>query len=269
MWPMPALLVTTNLIDLRAKPDHHSERVDQAFFGAVLHPGKRQKGFIHVSKPDGYAGWVDERLVERIGESGPVTTPRFRPYVVIARAGVRILDPARSRTVAPHHLFYGTIVPATRRRGSRRIVVLPGGREVAVRASALIKVERPRSRNSIIRRLIVESRFWLGVPYLWGGISPCGCDCSGFVQTLFGRFGTALPRDTKDQISAGTAVTQDQTAPGDLLFFTRHVGIVVGRNRYIHATRAGGGVRVNSLDRRQPDYREDLATDVVAIRRMI
>ena len=92
-----------------------------------------------------------------------------------------------------------------------------------------------------------------GRPYRNGGTSPNGFDCSGFTQYVFGRHGLSLPREVRDQWSAGTAVEGSEIAPGDLLFFTTvergasHVGISLGGDEFVHAPSSTGVVRVERV----------------------
>jgi len=91
---------------------------------------------------------------------------------------------------------------------------------------------------------------FLGVPYRNGGSDPSGFDCSGFVQWVFGRHGTALPREVRDQYQAGRRIDLDEVKAGDLLFFqtvsrgASHVGIALDAGRFVHAPSSRGVVRV-------------------------
>lgn len=93
----------------------------------------------------------------------------------------------------------------------------------------------------------------LGVPYLEGGSSPRGFDCSGFVQYVFGAHGRRLPRTTGEQFSVTAAITRDRARAGDLVFFRTtsrgpsHVGILVDGQHFVHAPSERGVVRVESL----------------------
>ena len=100
-----------------------------------------------------------------------------------------------------------------------------------------------------------------GIPYLWGGNSSKGNDCSGFTQTVFDAAGYQLPRDARQQAKLGIDININDAKPGDLLFFgdgqkVTHVGISLGKMDFIHQ---GGKVDVHSLDTtsdRYNDYRK-------------
>ena len=102
------------------------------------------------------------------------------------------------------------------------------------------------SSNSV---LAYASNF-LGVPYVWGGTSPSGFDCSGFVQYVYAHFGVSLPRVSESQQNVGALVSRANLQPGDLVFFgtpAHHVGIYVGNGNMINAPHTGDVVRVQAL----------------------
>ena len=92
-----------------------------------------------------------------------------------------------------------------------------------------------------------------GVPYVYGGDSPAGFDCSGFTQYVYGRHGVRLPRQAADQYRVGARVDRDDVQPGDLVFFTTvapgpsHVGVALGEGEFVHAPSERGVVRVERL----------------------
>lgn len=260
---MAYAFVTTNLTDLRADPDHHSERSHQVRFGEVVKIGARKHGFARVTQADGYSGWVDWGFLQ----PAPETKRRRGKTMVVLALTAPVFDD-KGHPTAPHFVYYGTVVRVIGRRGTRSVCERHDGLRFHIATRSLDKPGFKSKRGSATQ-LVREAKRFLGVPYLWGGISPAGFDCSGFVQTLFARFGVALPRDTKDQISAGVEIDAANVRPADLLFFRRHVGIALSGGRLIHASRGGGGVRVNSLCPSDDTYRKDLHDTFAMARRVL
>ncbi|GAA0735196.1 NlpC/P60 family protein [Clostridium oceanicum] len=107
-----------------------------------------------------------------------------------------------------------------------------------------VKVKAASGQN-----IVSYARKFLGTPYVWGGTSPSGFDCSGFVQYVYKNCaGISLPRTTQAQINVGTPVSRSQLQPGDLVFpSTGHVGIYVGNGQMIHSPHTGDVVKISSV----------------------
>ena len=121
--------------------------------------------------------------------------------------------------------------------------------------SALLGRDMPditQSVSYLAGRIISTSMDYLGVPYVFGGTSPYGFDCSGYVQYVFAKAGMELPRTADVQYEVGTPISTTELVPGDLVFFetytygASHVGIYVGDGNFIHAS-SSRGVTVSSL----------------------
>ncbi len=106
------------------------------------------------------------------------------------------------------------------------------------------------------QQVVTTAKKYLGVPYVYGGASPQGFDCSGLVQYVFKELGVSLNRVAADQTAHGTPVTKDQLCPGDIVFFhntskydtINHVGIYVGDGNFIHAPQTGDVVKITTMD---------------------
>lgn len=135
---------------------------------------------------------------------------------------------------------------------------LPDGRRGALGTGEVLALDRlpdrfPPRGESVAR----TARRWLGTPYLWGGVTPAGADCSGLVQSVLRMHGIAVPRDADLQARVGTPIDPGKdfhdVQPGDLLFFAErpdritHVAISLAGPHIIHSALTNGGVDVNDL----------------------
>lgn len=106
--------------------------------------------------------------------------------------------------------------------------------------------------------IVATAQQYIGVPYVWGGTSPSGFDCSGLTQYVYARCGISIPRVANDQMNAGSYVDRGSLQPGDLVFFgsggyAYHVGIYVGKNSYLHAPQDNETVKISPMQYRS-DY---------------
>ncbi len=153
-----------------------------------------------------------------------------------------IYDPATIDAVMSFQKANG--LPETGIVDSATIVKLntENNKKIAERASA--------SRALVNAKVIEYSKQYLGVPYVWGGESPKGFDCSGFTTYVFEKFNVKLPRTASSQFNSGIKVEKENLQPGDLVFFTTykkgpsHVGIYIGNNQFIHASSGSNGHKV-------------------------
>lgn len=109
------------------------------------------------------------------------------------------------------------------------------------------------SESELGQAIVDGAMQYLGVPYVWGGTTPEGFDCSGLVQYVLRDLGVEIARVTYDQVKEGIPVTKSELAPGDLVFFAKngdihHVGIYIGNDEFIHAPRTGDVIKISSLN---------------------
>lgn len=109
------------------------------------------------------------------------------------------------------------------------------------------------AREIKVEKILKLGKSLQGVPYVWGGVSPSGFDCSGFVHYTFLKNGITLPRMSEDQYKVGTWVSKSQLRQGDLVFFTTykpgpsHVGIYLGGGKFVHASSGAEKVTISEL----------------------
>ncbi len=180
---------------------------------------------------DGYQGWVDDKQVR-------VTDHRSEAFAV------RSIDPFNNLATpeGPLHLPFGSVLDSF---SQGRFLL--NGEQVAFTGNTTRSL-----LGTAVERLLSLTDRWLNAPYLWGGRTPAGVDCSGLTQMLFMVAGFQLPRDAWQQAELGSTVELvDLAIPGDLAFFDNaegrivHVGIVLTDRRILHAS---GQVRMDTLD---------------------
>ncbi len=122
----------------------------------------------------------------------------------------------------------------------------------SVDASTSAAIQLPPTDGSIGAQAVSISMQYLGVPYVWGGASPSGFDCSGLTQYVYAQVGVSLTHYTGSQWNEGVRVPYDQLIPGDLVFFRAdlgHMGMYIGGGQYINAPQTGDVVKISSLNR--------------------
>lgn len=265
-----ALWVSSSVADFRRTPSHSAELLTQAIMGDSALPLKREGEWYLASLGDGYHGWVNSWYVSDTNISDVDSYNCIVNARVLANVGYILSSPdAGSPPVSD--VVSGTRLVAGDSSGGFRKVILPAGREGFIREgdiSELLQVEPSRTR------LIERAKGFLGIPYLWGGTSAKGFDCSGLVKHLFLLEGIELPRDSDLQARAGRMITRDRiesARPGDLLVFgdggaINHTAVYAGKGRFVHAY---GEVRFNSFHEDDPIYEEKLAETLLFARSII
>jgi len=240
--------VNVNIADLKAKPERRSERVTQALYNEIVEVIDTVGRFALIRQSDSYTGWIRKYyLDDNIGISGD------GPYIVDVFLTPATDIPAQDAirvTMFPNGCFlYGSIIGAYLKIESSRYGVVFVNLEDILHEEDYYITIRPDS-VSVSK---VANKF-MGAPYLWGGKSFYGIDCSGLTQMVLSKFGVDILRDSKDQKTQGIEIQRADIRAGDLLFFPKHVGIAVSNDMMIHSTGQNGGVAYSSLDPESPIY---------------
>jgi gamma-D-glutamyl-L-lysine dipeptidyl-peptidase len=229
-----------SLIPVRKEPSEKSEMVTQVLFGEHFEILKEMVGWSHVKLAwDGYEGWIDSKMVS------PVSAKSYKKYETkpfAVTGDILSLIPVNAEQNLM--LVAGSTLPVWR----------PYLKQFSINSDNYIATgEVYTGRPSNIREVIIRQALkYFNAPYLWGGRSPFGIDCSGFTQIIYKTVGIKIPRDASQQVRTGVALSfVDEARPGDLAFFDDeegnivHVGIIWKRNKIIHAS---GKVRIDNVD---------------------
>jgi len=254
----PTLLsVVTNLSSMHAEPSFLAEQVTQLLNGMQVEVLEEQGRWVYVRKYHGpeaaldagdhYIGWTYRPYLN--DEPAPLFS-----HLVTAPVSLLLVEP-RAGASPVTRVLGGTAVAVAGQEQGWANLELAGGMKgwlpgQDLRALAAL----PTSENDRRSCMMADAVTMTGVPYLWGGCSANGIDCSGFAQLLHRWVGLALPRDADMQYTAGKPV-EPPFQPGDLLFFGEkgenrritHVAVSLGGWQIIHSSRSRNGVHVDDV----------------------
>lgn len=231
----------------------------QALYGARVQVLDRRDGWTEVAVPGqptpknplGYPGWIPD--AQLTASTGFETLRGERPTAVVDRAATAWLHDDPLRTERSLEVSANTRLPVLGERDGAVLVATPSGGSGWFAADAVTVVPHGGSLPAPTGADLARSaNAFLERPYLWGGRSGFGLDCSGFTGTLYAMHGITIPRDASAQATGGRTVPTDRLAPGDLLFYARdggrgaihHVAMYVGDGRMAEAFDAATPVRI-------------------------
>lgn len=215
-------IVSQSVANIRAKPAHPTELVTQAVMGTPVRILKQDDNWLYVQTPDDYLGWTDAEIEGMTAEAYAAWMARKKVIVTAEVGFVRSERDPSSRPVSD--MVAGSLFALKDDAGAYYHVEYPDGR------SGYLLKEHARPFGAWLANAkdtpetIVSTAYrFFGVPYLWGGTSAKGMDCSGFTKTVYFLNGVLLPRDASQQVRVGSPVSQEDemaaVKPGDLLFF--------------------------------------------------
>lgn len=258
-----AAVVTAAIAPLQREPQITAARVSEVLHGETLDVLERRDEWLRVTAPDGYVGWLAAGYVA----TGPTdwaedwrerATARSLSADIVTAAGRRRL-PTGGRVAL-----------------KRGIVELADGQRGAVAAGSVRREQELRVEARHLALPELAQKWFGGAPYLWGGRTEWGIDCSGLVQAVYGARGVQLPRDSDQQFTQGREVSMQSDGAdyeaGDLLFFAErgrvtHVALWAGAGRIVHSALSRGGVGGDHLFGDEPRMVR-LRESLVGVRRL-
>ncbi len=261
-------VVPISVANLRDEPKHSAQLVTQATMGMPLKVYKKNDGWYYVQTPDGYLAWVDYGGVEPMNDQDFQEWKASKKLIYTNTFGASYQHADNSAAVAGD-LVAGDILQLNGENGNFYEVQYPNRKAAFIsKNEAKPYKEWLNSLDQNKEDLVETSKTLMGLPYLWGGTSSKGVDCSGFTKTVYFLNGFVLPRDASQQVKAGVEVDStknfENLIPGDLLFFGRkatdstserviHVGMWIGNNQFIHSM---GEVHISTFDTTATDFDE-------------
>ena len=226
-----------SMVPMRANPSDGSEMISQLLFGEhymVLEESEDKKWLLIQNAFDTYEGWIDKKQHHHISKDYFEQISETE-YKICTDLITKILFKQQI-----NHIVAGSVLPLLNNP------IFKDEENVAFNGTAKSLYQKWTSA-AILNQAIK----YLNAPYLWGGRTPFGIDCSGFTQIVFKTGGFNIPRDSSQQILKGKEVSFNERTAGDLAFFTNnegkmnHVGMLMEDGRIIHAS---GKVRIDLLD---------------------
>jgi uncharacterized protein YgiM (DUF1202 family) len=265
-------LATLSVSNLRAKPDDASELVSQVMMGTPLKVLDVKNKWYRVQTPEYYIGWMDFGGLQTISAKEMEQWKNSKRYLFNRITGIVYDSPGKKSGVVSDVVLGDLFeVEASARRFLK--IKIPDGRTGYVRKADCISFDDWSNSEPDFQSIFSVAQEMMGFPYLWGGTSGKGVDCSGFVKLVFYARGIILARDASQQAQYGEPVDftdRNNLQHGDLLFFGRtaqritHVGIYLGNGDFIHSS---GRVHISSIDPSDPKYAPD--RNNVAARRIL
>jgi hypothetical protein len=279
-------IINLSVANLRTRPSHSAEMATQALLGTPVDVLKKSSGFYLVRTPEGYLSWVDRYGVALLSKAEAENWQKSKRLIYIEDFGYAFQNPDE-KSARISDIVLGDIVKAGKVADGFQEIFFPDGRQAFVPKASFEDFESwKRKLNPQADGIIETAKTMIGVPYLWGGTSIKGVDCSGFTKTAFFMNGLVLPRDASQQITKGLALdvmtggdldvekAKRELKKGDLIFFSAskntnprqpitHVAIYMDNGEFIHAA---GRVRINSFDPAASNYDSQSETIVAAHR---
>ena len=250
-------IVRESVINLRTFPKYSAEMGTQALMGTPVHILETVHGWSRVVTPEGYTAWTSEESVQKMSTL-EYAAWKSSPKVIVSNYFTVLRSQPSEKASVVSDVVWGDIMGLMGNKGKYIQVLLPDGRTgYLLKSFGKPSTEWFANHQPTASNIIETAKKFIGFPYLWGGTSIKGMDCSGFTKTSFFLNGVILARDASQQARTGENVDItngfSKLQPADLLFFgsmkenkehVSHVGMYIGNGEFIHSS---GTVHISSL----------------------
>jgi SH3-like domain-containing protein len=260
---------------MRLQPVHQSELINQLLLGTIVPIVEAQNDYYYVKNWDGYWGWINKHTVVVGERSLAENWYRSEKLIVIENYGL-VKESNNPNSAVLTDLVSCALLKKQELGEIYAKIGLPDGQTGFIEKKIIVDNDAQNKLRPTSENIVSTSKKFLGIPYLWGGNSAKGFDCSGFVQTVFRLLNVKLPRDAQEMASIGEEIPIEDSfqnlKTGDLLFFgmtihrITHVAIFLNDRMFIHAE---GLVKINSLDENHPQFNESRRKTLLKVRRII
>lgn len=272
-WALPRVSVAS----LRSQPSHSAELVSQVVTGVPLKISSIQGDWWKVVTPEGYEGYIRKNTLTGLTDSEMARWRKLPRVVIFSDRTIYAYEAPSEQSERVTDLVNGAILELlgdlhSSPEDEMIQVKMPDGRTGYIPRHNLVAIEDWAAQQWQADYFPKYAANFMGAPYVWGGTSLNGMDCSGLTQLCAYRQGIMLPRDASQQVKVGSPVDRTDIAgflPGDLLFFgnvktgkVTHVAISMGNGDYIHSS---GRVRISTLRKGDPNYENP---GLIAVRRL-
>ncbi len=266
-------LVTLSVIPMRKEPRYSAEMVSQTIMGTPVKLLDKRGGWYQIQTPDQYIGWVSGSGISEFTQAEMDNWKAADRYIFTKVTGSAMAE-AKENAAPISDLVLGCIFEVDGKMNGFLKVHFPDGREGFVRETDCIKFSEWEAETPEAGSIIETAERLLGSPYLWGGTSTKGVDCSGFTKTSYFSQGIMLARDASQQALYGEKldISNFNFQLGDLLFFGRskehitHVGLYMGDGKFIHSS---GRVKINSFNPEDDNFEAGRKKQLVAASRVL